>query len=89
MPAMPVMPAQPAPLPAQPVPVAPAPAPAPPAPAPAQPAAPSPITYEPPQNARTLDETDYANIIRVVGIIVVTAIVLWLAYALMITVRPR
>lgn len=47
------------------------------------------MTYVPPPNARGIDETDYSNIIRIVGIIVITAIVLWLAYALMITVRPR
>lgn len=56
---------------------------------PATPAAPSPITYEAPPNAKSFDETDYSNIIRVIGIIVVTAIVLWLAYALMITARPK
>lgn len=60
-----------------------------PGPQPGMPASPSPITYEPPANARGIDEMDYSNIIRVIGIIVVTVIVLWLAYALMITVRPK
>lgn len=62
--------------------------------APAQPIMPtpppaSPITYEAPANARSSDETDYSNLIRIVGIVVLTAIVLWLAYALMVTVRPK